>query len=388
MFLALCLLGFLLEMLPDAALRFSHQGLAGAGPVQPILGVLPSILMIDDGPQFVTLLVGFAALLTIPLCVGWFDRVAAVLIWYLLACLNWRYPVDGGQSVFLIGWLLLGHVIMPPRPRGALSARACPDGGLSWRMPWLLHAAAWFLLALTYTGAGLGKLSVEAHSASLHIGAAGALAPVLPVAVIGPLVWVTLLVELAFAPLALCRWLRPLLWGWTLIVHQVLIGSLYSGDANLGVLLLHLFCFDPAWIRPIAANTAEIVLYESRSRLAQRLVRFLLAEDWSGSAFRFATFQSATAQRSAANHSNQPLGTELSILTGDGKLLVKSAALLYAMHRLGGMWAILADLAALLPRVVRDVAYDGLARIGRRLGPAPRDAWAAFGAEVRDRFEP
>ncbi len=56
--------------------------------------------------------------------------------------------------------------------------------------------------------------------------------------------------ELLFAPLALSRRLRPFLWAGMLAMHLGLMALIDFADLSFGMVILHLFTFDPGWIRP------------------------------------------------------------------------------------------------------------------------------------------
>jgi hypothetical protein len=61
--------------------------------------------------------------------------------------------------------------------------------------------------------------------------------------------WSVLALELAFAPLALFRHIRPLIWLAMVSLHLTLLLLINFADLTLGMLLVHLFTFDPAWIK-------------------------------------------------------------------------------------------------------------------------------------------
>ena len=397
---AIGLMGYLLGVLPEAAWYYSSQGLLRGTPPGAIFGLVPSVLMFNDSPVFVTLLVLFAALLTIPLAAGWFDRVSAALLWYVLASLHWRWPAASDATLPLIGWLLLAHVLTPPRPYGAWSGRHRADAGASWRMPLRLHVLAWMLLALAYSATGLTRLTAGPALAE-HAGALAetinarvfslvGLGDFATMALRAGLVALTLAVvavEVAFVPLALSDRTRPLVWCWTLIVHQVLLGSVLAGQTHPGLLMLHVFCFDPAWIRPRASGTTDLVFYNARCGLCHACVRFLLSEDWKGAAFRYAAGDSQTAHRVAERAGRAALGNHLAVLVADGRLLVRSTAALHLLHRIGGLWSVLADIAALVPRVVRDPIYCLLAGAVRRLYHRPAGTCPVADDQLHHRFE-
>jgi len=104
----------------------------------------------------------------------------------------------------------------------------------------------------------------------------------------------------------------------------------------------------------------DLVFYDGPCGLCQRGVRFILARDREAR-FRFAPLGGATFARRAAA---APAETML-VLAGD-RLLARSEAVLHILRRLGGAWALLATLAALVPRPWRDACYDLVARSRHR----------------------
>src|SRR5262249_41766436 len=132
-------------------------------------------------------------------------------------------------------------------------------GKEEWRMPEGIFLAAWILMALGYTYSGYAKLT----SPSWIDGSA--VARVLenplarpgwvrdwvlrwPAGLLHLATWAALLAELSFAPLALVPRLRPWLWLSLLAMHLGLIVLIDFADLSLGMVMLHLFTFDPAWV--------------------------------------------------------------------------------------------------------------------------------------------
>ena len=114
--------------------------------------------MLWDSPLVVHILIGLAALLCIPLAIGWHDRWAAVAILYVWACLYGRNPLISSPPLPYVGWLLLTHSFTPRAPYGSVDRRGDPDPGSSWRMPDWIFAATWIAMALGYTYSGYSKL--------------------------------------------------------------------------------------------------------------------------------------------------------------------------------------------------------------------------------------
>ena len=78
----------------------------------------------------------------------------------------------------------------------------------------------------------------------------------------------------------------------------------------------------------------------------------------------------------------------LDVLTGDGRVLVRSTAVLYLLEHLGGLWRAVGRAARLIPRRLLDLAYDGVARVRRRLFRRPEEICPVVEPRLKDRFDP
>jgi predicted DCC family thiol-disulfide oxidoreductase YuxK len=385
------------QLVPWGAELFSNRGVLADASASPLLYLFPNVLAVADSPAVVTGLLAVAAGLCVPFALGWHDRIAAVALWYVWACLFGRYPLIANPGLPYVGWMLLAHAFLPPAPYGSLAARGRLDPGNNWRMPAGVFAVAWVLMALGYTYSGYTKLI----SPSWLDGTA--LARVLdnPLARPGPVrdalralpdwalhlaTWTALGLELAFAPLALFRRLRPWVWALMLSMHLGLILILDFADLSLGMVFLHLFTFDPAWIPPRKGPT-ETVFYDGHCGLCHRAVRFLLAEDRAG-AFRFAPLGGETFHDAVPENRRTGLPDSLVIRTADGSLLMRSAAVLHILRRSGGVWRLLAGVAGVVLAGIRDAAYDGVARVRHRLFARPAATCPLIPATLRTRFDP
>jgi hypothetical protein len=257
--LGLYLFVHFIQLAPWAAELFSSAGILPNGKESPLLHLFPNVLAVWDGPTFVTAIIVVAAGLSVLFAVGAYDRWAAVLLWYIWACLHGRMPLISNPGLPYIGWILLAHACLPPAPYGSWAARKRADRGRNWRMPESIFLAAWILMAVGYSYSGFAKL----RSPSWIDGSALAYVLENPLARPGfvreslrslpdPLLrlatWGALASELAFAPLALVTRLRPWLWGLLLGMHVSLIVVLDFADLSLGMIMLHGFTFDPSWV--------------------------------------------------------------------------------------------------------------------------------------------
>ena len=112
----------------------------------------------------------------------------------------------------------------------------------------------------------------------------------------------------------------------------------------------------------------SILLYDGVCGLCNRFVQFILRRDRDG-IFRFALLQSALAARILARHNISPaeLDTVYVVVNPDSQeppefLLSRSDAALFVLKQLGGLSRFVASLVQLLPKFVRDPAYNTVAR--------------------------
>lgn len=104
--------------------------------------------------------------------------------------------------------------------------------------------------------------------------------------------------------------------------------------------------------------------------------------------FRYAPLQGATFAAAVPAATRVALPDSIVVRAADGRLLVRSAAVLYVLRRLGGGWARIAAAAALVPGPLRDLIYDGVARVRRSLFARPASVCPIVPAPLRDRFDP
>jgi predicted DCC family thiol-disulfide oxidoreductase YuxK len=109
-----------------------------------------------------------------------------------------------------------------------------------------------------------------------------------------------------------------------------------------------------------------ILLYDGVCGLCNRLVQFVLRRDREA-IFRFASLQSAFAARVLARHDASPgdldtLYVVVNYEEAQETLLARSDALLYVLRRLGAVWRAAAIMFAVLPKFLRDAAYNSVAR--------------------------
>lgn len=122
--------------------------------------------------------------------------------------------------------------------------------------------------------------------------------------------------------------------------------------------------------------------------MCHRAVKFVLKHDRSGKAFRFAPLQGETFAARVAAGRRAELPDSIVVETAEGALLVRSNAFLHILRRLGGGWKILAAILAVIPRTLRDTAYDFIARIRYSIFGRRDDVCPIVPPDLRARFDP
>lgn len=113
---------------------------------------------------------------------------------------------------------------------------------------------------------------------------------------------------------------------------------------------------------------SALLLYDGDCGFCARSVQFVLRHEGAHRTLRFASLQSPTGAAVRARHPE--LNAVDSVIWyepgggGEGRdlVLVRSRAVLRVLGYLGGVWSWLGWLARLVPRAIRDYAYDFIAR--------------------------
>jgi predicted DCC family thiol-disulfide oxidoreductase YuxK len=383
-------------LLPWSAELFSNRGVLPAD-ASPLLHLFPNVLAVSDTRAIVAALITLGAIAALFFLLGQYDRTAGVVIWYVLACLSGRNPLIANPSLPFVGWLLLAHAFVPASPYGSWSARGRTDPRGGWFMPPAVFAAAWIVMAIGYSYSGYTKLV----SPSWVNG--NAIARVLnnPLArptlvrsfvLAGPdfvfrfATWGALALELTYVLLALSRRARPWIWAAMLAFHVGLMVLIDFADLSFGMVILHLFTFDPRWVPDLWSGRRDQFFYDGTCGLCHRGARFVLSEDRSGTAFSFGALQGETFAETTTREQRCALPDSIVVRTEHGELLVRSDAVVYILRRLGGMWRVIAAAISLAPRGLRNGIYDFIARIRHRVFGRAKTLCPVLPADLRSRF--
>jgi predicted DCC family thiol-disulfide oxidoreductase YuxK len=382
-------------LLPYGAELFSNRGVLPDAGASPLIGLFPNVLAAFDSPYAVTALLVVAITAAASFAIGLRDRIAAVGLWYVLACLFGRNPLIANPSLPMVGWMLLAHAFLPSAPFGSFDARGRVDPRGGWRFTPAVFAATWIVMSLAYTYSGFTKLA----SPSWVDGTAMArildnplarpgwirdLALAMPAFVLRPLTWAVVGLEFMFAPLALLPRARPWIWLLMVVMHVGLLLVVDVADLTFGMLVFHLFAFDPAWIRATRPGTTDTVFFDGTCGLCHRGVRFFLAEERTGSAFLFAPLGGERFAATIPDRAGLP--DSLVVRTAAGETFSRSAAVIHLLRRCGGLWRVVAALLAAIPRPIRDSGYDLCARVRYRLFGRAKEACPLLPADLRSRF--
>lgn len=116
----------------------------------------------------------------------------------------------------------------------------------------------------------------------------------------------------------------------------------------------------------MAATVNPVLLYDGICGLCNRLVQFTLRHDRKD-AFCFASLQGRTAVRILERHGQSPANLDTFYVVTEfdqagEHLCARSDAAVFVLRELGGGWRVLATIGGVLPKFLRDAAYNLVAR--------------------------
>ena len=126
-----------------------------------------------------------------------------------------------------------------------------------------------------------------------------------------------------------------------------------------------------------------VVLYDGMCKLCNRSLKFILGIDRQGR-LKFASLQSNYGRTILTTHGRHTDPMDTLMLLEGSRLSTKSTALIRIAKYLGGVWP-LAIVAFIIPRFMRDAAYDVLAR-NRYSIYGKHDTCPLPDSEFEDRF--
>jgi predicted DCC family thiol-disulfide oxidoreductase YuxK len=141
---------------------------------------------------------------------------------------------------------------------------------------------------------------------------------------------------------------------------------------------------------PVPTTDTQIAMlfYDGHCALCHGAVKFVLKRDRTGNAFRFAPLQGETFRARVPENVRATLPDSVAVLTENGALLTRSDAFLCILARLGGIWKFTGNVLRIVPRFLRDLIYDFIARVRYRVFGTRNDLCPMIPPELRSRFDP
>ncbi len=343
------------QLVPYANELFGSSGILSDPSANPTAGLFPNPFSLELEKGILTGIMLGLGFLALAYAAGFWRRGVAVVLWFAWTALFHRNNLIINPSIPYVGLLLILSSLVPVHEPLSFGER-----DREWAMPRWVYRAAWVLMALGYGFSGLTKLpSVSWRDGSAMksllmnpLARPGWIRDImleLPDGILSLLTWGTLAVEILFVPLALWSRSRPWIWTAMFGMHLGILCVLDFADLSLGMLMIHLFTFDPQWLAPKTKGAEQVVLhFDGECLMCSNFIRFVAQED----AAELIKFRALTPSESAP---------ESMLLERGGERLQRSAAFVAVMEALGGHWRLLGMMIRCLPRGLRDWGYEFVA---------------------------
>lgn len=117
------------------------------------------------------------------------------------------------------------------------------------------------------------------------------------------------------------------------------------------------------WFKTYQPKNSAILFYDGTCAFCNAIVRFAIVRD-SNDLLTFAPLQGETIKEKNIDIVDLD---SIILHTQNGETLYKSDASIALFERLGGIWFIMAGMIKLIPKVLRDILYDFIAKIRYKL---------------------
>jgi len=348
-----------LYLIPWAGELFGASGVMPDPSLNPAHGLFPNPLDLPLPDGVIAAWVGLLTFLSFLFAAGIWRKPAALVLWFGWTALFHRNNLISNPSMPYVGLLLLLTLLVP---RGEPWSRGQRNG--DWAMPQWVFRNAWMLMAAGYTFSGLTKLSSPSwcDGSAMKFLLANPLARPggmrdlmlsLPDGLLKLMTWGTLAAELLFLPLALWSRSRPWIWLVLVLMHVGILTVVDFADLSFGMLMIHLFTFDPAWLKP-RAKQPILIRFDGDCLMCSKAIRFVADED-RARLVRFSKLKTAGGK-----------APETMLVETGGRTLDRSDGVLAVLDVLGGHWRVCAIIGRLIPRPIRDASYRFIARHRQR----------------------
>src|SRR5260370_38681135 len=106
---------------------------------------------------------------------------------------------------------------------------------------------------------------------------------------------------------------------------------------------------------PGAKQQPAVLYYDGHCGLCHGAVKFVLKNDRSGTAFRFAPLQGETFLQRVPPEQRAGLPDSVAVKMGNGSMLVRSKAFIHIIRRLGGGVEIMSEIVAFISRTLVEI---------------------------------
>jgi predicted DCC family thiol-disulfide oxidoreductase YuxK len=361
-------------LIPYGPELFGLQGTLASPSLNLTYPIFPNILYVwNTGAAtyiFLSLLTALSGLLVL----GWQRPWVAFALWYGWACLFNANNFISNPGLPYVGWMLLALALIPRGEAWALGERERAD----WEFPPVLYKGAWFLLAIGYGVSGVAKLMSPSWldgTALYHL----LMNPLsrdtplrdfmvtLPMWMLKINTWGVLALEVLFPVLCLWPRMRRIAWVAMMALHFGILTIVDFADLTFGMLMIHLFVFEPWWIPGTQTKEKPVIFFDGVCGLCNAFVDFVFATD-RRSHFVVSPLQGALAGQTLESPDQGVTDGDPKsvVLWQEGRAYRRSEAGIRILMGLGGIWGT-ARVLLLVPAGLRDAAYDAIARNRYRL---------------------
>lgn len=130
-------------------------------------------------------------------------------------------------------------------------------------------------------------------------------------------------------------------------------------------------------------NSDSILLFDGVCNLCNGIVNFIIRKD-PGAKIMFAPLQTPASQLLLKRYNQIPYVIDSVIYLSEGKMFVRSSAVLHMFKDIGGGWKILYGFI-IIPEFIRDFFYDRIAKSRYRFF-GRRDSCMLPSDEIKRRF--
>lgn len=252
------------QLLPSSEELFSNQGVISNTTLLPAYEKLSStiFLLSHDDPNTVTLFLYSLIICSILFTMGYYRKICSLWLFYGWMSLLNRNPLISNPGLAYIGWLLLACVCVPSGDRlGFLlfesERKKEYDKNDRWEVPNPIYYGFWIVVGISYTASGIHKLQCPSwlDGTALYYVLSGPLARNNFIVglllqydfIIKIMSWSSLFLEISYLFIGTFYRTRKIYWFLSMGFHLGILFTINFGDLTMGMIMVHLFTFDPSW---------------------------------------------------------------------------------------------------------------------------------------------